>query len=246
MKYTSSMEAEGKRAQGNAWRERYLVDRAGSGREKRELAPTIEDVSGDPVVTCAVPTENISFIDGLNARLVTSGATSAPPDWHSVLAQAELDQERTRERVRADSAARFAEQQQWVEEDAAYQEEIEAEVQAQREAEDAARMQLSTQLAVPPDAIDVDALHYLMQQDLTEEELRTAWATKPWEQDLEDPTVTTDYDDLSWSGPEARFSAELQALIRPGETLWTLERNAAAAGFIQVADYLIWRSKPDA
>nr|UKE82748.1 hypothetical protein KXZ65_15495 [Pectobacterium sp. PL152] len=35
MKYTTSMEREGKKAAGKAWQERFLVDRVGSGREKR-------------------------------------------------------------------------------------------------------------------------------------------------------------------------------------------------------------------
>jgi hypothetical protein len=37
------------------------------------------------------------------------------------------------------------------------------------------------------------------------------------------------------------LSADLRSLVRPAETSWSLERNAAAAGFFVVADYLRWR-----
>jgi hypothetical protein len=35
------------------------------------------------------------------------------------------------------------------------------------------------------------------------------------------------------------------ALVKPGETAWLLERNAAAAGFIHVTDYLKWRAEQE-
>ncbi|CAH2916078.1 MAG: FIG00460623: hypothetical protein [uncultured Paraburkholderia sp.] len=41
----------------------------------------------------------------------------------------------------------------------------------------------------------------------------------------------------------AFYPPELRALIQPGETTWALERNAAAAGFYRVEDYLKWRAE---
>ncbi|WP_449632037.1 hypothetical protein [Rahnella aceris] len=43
MKYTTSMEREGKTAAGKVWQERNLSDRVGNSREKRGLPRMIED-----------------------------------------------------------------------------------------------------------------------------------------------------------------------------------------------------------
>ncbi|EOS93055.1 DNA mismatch repair protein MutL, partial [Erwinia tracheiphila PSU-1] len=58
-----------------------------------------------------------------------------------------------------------------------------------------------------------------------------AWARRTWQQ----------------KGPY-RPAAEAEQLperwkplVREGETRWSLERNAAAAGFFDVDDYLQWR-----
>ena len=93
MKYTMSMEGEGKRARGEAWRERYLVDRAGSGREKRGLPPTIEDVSDDPILVGAIPDEDTAFIAAQNRVRAAADIGPAAPDWTEVLLRAEADQQ---------------------------------------------------------------------------------------------------------------------------------------------------------
>ena len=92
-RYTMSMEGEGKRARGEAWRERYLVDRAGSGREKRGLPPTIEDVSDDPILVGAIPDEDTAFIAAQNRVRAAADIGPAAPDWTEVLLRAEADQQ---------------------------------------------------------------------------------------------------------------------------------------------------------
>lgn len=92
MKYTTSLEAEGKRARGEIWQERYLVDRAGNGREQRGLPRLIEDVSGDPVVFEPPPDENMAFISVVNASLSGLSAETMPPDWPRVMERAAADQ----------------------------------------------------------------------------------------------------------------------------------------------------------
>ena len=92
MKYTTSLEADGKRARGEIWRQRYLVDRAGNGREQRGLPRLIEDVSGDPVVLDSPPDENMAFIGRVNASLSGLGAATTRPDWSTVLERAASDQ----------------------------------------------------------------------------------------------------------------------------------------------------------
>lgn len=166
MKYTMSMEAEGKRAQGEAWRERYLVDRVGRGREKRHLPLAIEDVGGDPVMTGSIAEESQAIIESLNARLVDTGITSEQPDWTAVLTRAEEDQRRVSEQLRADSVAHFSTQVLWQEEDAEHRAQIEAGIGAQSDAEDVARQHYACLLGVPLDAIHHNALYYLMQNDL--------------------------------------------------------------------------------
>ncbi|ELF6204798.1 TPA: ATP-binding protein [Pseudomonas putida] len=92
MKYTTSLEAEGKQARGEIWRERYLVDRAGNGREQRGLPRLIEDVSGDPAVIDSPPDENLAFIGRINASLSGLATEATTPDWPSVLERAAVQQ----------------------------------------------------------------------------------------------------------------------------------------------------------
>lgn len=260
MKYTMSLEGEGKRARGEAWRERYLVDRAGSGREKRGLPPTIEDVTNDPIVVRAIPDENMNFIDYQNTLLTVADTGSPAPDWSEVLTRAEADQKLIEAQHRVDTAQRVAAQIQYDEEEATYWAEIEAYEKVQTEAEEAARRRFATLFNVQIEEVHLDALCYLLREDLSDEELHALWTAKPWEaEDLEDSGYDEfedcelkyadqpdDSQGASRDGPTAHFSEDLQALIRPGETAWTLERNAAAAGFFWVDDYLKWREEPDA
>lgn len=260
MKYTMSLEGEGKCARGEAWRERFLVDRAGSGREKRGLPPTIEDVTNDPIVVGAIPGENMAFIDYQNTLLVGNSTSPSPPSWMEVLTRAEADQKLVGAQLRADSAQRAAAQRQHDENETAYWAEIDACDKARTDAENAARQRYATLFNVPADAVDPDALCYLMREDLSEDQLHALWAAKPWEADDQEHSGYDEFEDCdleyadqpddpqgaSRGSSTVSFSEDLQTLIRPGETAWTLERNAAAAGFFRVGDYLKWREGPDA
>ncbi|MEX5685333.1 ATP-binding protein [Pseudomonas silesiensis] len=254
MKYTMSIESDGKRARGEAWRERYLVDRAGSGREKRGLPPAIEDVSNDPVIVGSVPDENMAFIERQNILLGGAGTCPPAPDWPDILARAEADQKLIERQLRVESKRGAATQIQ-INEEAAYWAEIEQSDQVQIDSENAARRRFAALFDVPFDEIDPDALCYLMHEGLTDEQLHFMWAAKPWEQDQYDGCegdfencglVNVDPDGERQGGSSTNattgFSADIQALIHPGETAWTLERNAAAAGFFHVEDYLKWRA----
>ncbi|EPB9494583.1 TPA: ATP-binding protein [Pseudomonas aeruginosa] len=242
MKYTMSMELEGKRAAGEAWRERYLVDRAGSGRTSRELAPVIEDVSADPVVVGAVPPENMQLINHQNSLLIESGVCPVAPDWEAILAQAQVDQASLDDRLRLQAEQFAAERRQAEEDVAAYWAEIERYEQTEREAESASRLRFAALFEVPAEEIHSDALHYLMHEELSDDQARSIWAAKPWLED-EDYDQADDLDlDNSGSDPVARLSEDAQTLVRPGETAWMLERNAAAAGFYRIEEYLKWRA----
>ncbi|MGP5109591.1 hypothetical protein ACTXNX_25395 [Pseudomonas helleri] len=263
MKYTMNLEGDGKRARGEAWRERFLVDRAGSGREKRDLPPTIEDVSNDPVVVGAIPDENMDFIDYQNTLLTVAGTCPPTPDWPEVLTRAEADQKLIEAQHRVDTAQCAAAQHQHDEDEAAYWAEIDAYEKAQTGADDAARQRFATPFHVQVEEVeevDPDALCYLLREDLSDDQLHALWTAKPWEADdqeysgddkfedgdLKDADQPDDPQGASHGGPTAHFSEDLQVLIRAGETTWSLKRNAAAAGFFRVGDYLKWREEPDA
>ena len=259
MKYTMSMEGEGKRARGEAWRERYLVDRAGSGRTKRGLSPAIEDVSNDPIVLGPVPEENVTIINYQNILFIEAGICPAPPDWLDVLARAQTDQNLIAEDLRTASEQRAAEQAQADEEDAAWWAEIEQSERAEIEAEITARQRFAVMFGVPLAEVHAEALYYLMREDLDDILLHDLWKEKPWEPDDAPPPGDGEFghyreedvdpddadSDGSPAGSTAHSSADLRPLIHPGETTWTLERNAAAAGFFRVDDYLKWRAGSD-
>ncbi|CAD0358988.1 hypothetical protein CFBP498_43100 [Xanthomonas hortorum pv. vitians] len=118
MKYTGSMEAEGKRAQGEAWRKRYLVNRASDSRLKRGLSPTIEDVSDDPVVVGAIPDESMAFIDYQNTLMADAVVTAEPPNWTEILIRAAHDQKHISMQVSANAKQRITTQRQWIDQDA--------------------------------------------------------------------------------------------------------------------------------
>jgi hypothetical protein len=245
MKYTTSMESEGRKASGNAWRERYLVDRVGSGRVKRGLSPAIEDLSAEPLVRAEVPAENMALINVVNAELISRGVCPQPPDWLAVLQQAALDQveiaKQNRERVETETK----EHESWM---------------------DHARKRVSAILEVGPEALSDEAVYHLSsvwEHTGLDDEVRVAWERKEWEAEHEefdysdylDESMT--FEELEQMELEAEAQAEAQRtqgdarllvaedcrdLVQEGESLWSLERNAAAAGFWNVEAYLKWRA----
>lgn len=85
---------------------------------------------------------------------------------------------------------------------------------------------IATLLQVPQETIVDDILYWMMGEN--ESAIRQYWVEKPWEQ-----------------RPMSKHSADVEALIKLGETVWLLERNAAAAGVMRVEDYLTWRSEQE-
>ncbi|WP_217281853.1 ATP-binding protein [Burkholderia gladioli] len=85
-----------------------------------------------------------------------------------------------------------------------------------------------------------------------EGEIRRLWAEKPWEKDTDDVGLETEEEGVVRSNappvrpkddPRNRLAEKYHSLIAAGETWWSVERNAAAAGFHRVEDYLSWRSE---
>lgn len=245
MKYTISMESEGKKASGNAWRERYLVDRVGSGRVKRGLSPAIEDLTTEPLVRAEVPVENMALISVVNAGLISRGVCPQPPDWLAVLQQAAIDQVEIAKQNSERVETATKEHETWME---------------------AARNRLSAFLEVGLDALNDEAVNHLIwvwEYTRLDDEVRVAWERKEWETEHEEYDYSDNFDENltveepEQMDPESEAQAEAQRtqgdarllvaedcrdLVQEGESLWSLERNAAAAGFWNVEEYLKWRA----
>jgi hypothetical protein len=84
MKYTTSLEHEGKKPEGNAWRERYLIDRAGNGRMKKGLGEMVDSVTKEEL-EAAAPDENTSLINFINQNLNLAGINPPPPNWNDII-----------------------------------------------------------------------------------------------------------------------------------------------------------------
>lgn len=245
-KYTYSLENEGKKQTGQAWHERVLADRAGKGRQKRGLPRVIEGVEDDPAVRAFVPDENVELIDRINTRLTLAGLCPPPPDWDEVAARARHKAEEAwQEVVESKAAAARA--------DALRNEEFDQQCRA-----------IAAVLGVELADISEEAMNHLWCFGETDEDLRRIWANKEWDRsgELYDPDGEVDpgddYEDYMKAvaegdaqlqarqearqrTPHSHLDENLWPLIREGETWWMLERNAAAAGFYRVSEYLEWR-----
>ncbi|WP_371321928.1 ATP-binding protein [Pseudomonas ficuserectae] len=251
MKYTTSMEMEGKRATGNAWGELHLVRRVGTGRMKRGLSDAIEDDSEDPIVSTPVPEQDMVLLSRINAGLIDKGVCPPPPDWNRVIEQAKADQVANSERLRAKREADEAE--------------YERISQALDEATEKAKPEVARILDMPLADIPAGALDYLghlLATGSDKQEIRSEWECQFAEpEDI--PAAALEY--LLTTGgdaqemrsedqanleqlaadqaddPRRKLAKEYHVMVEPGETWWVLERNAAAAGFWRVEDYLKWR-----
>ncbi|MDR6397975.1 ATP-binding protein [Herbaspirillum seropedicae] len=235
MKYTTSMENEGKKAAGNAWRERFLIERAGSGREKRGMAAALTDSVPGDVLAFVVPEENADLISRINDTLIDAGVSPPEPDWNTVFKTA-------REIQIAEDAnlARVGEQQRQA------LSELDAELDAHYLAE---KNRISAELGEDvPDAFISDL------EGLTGDALRKAYEDpQAWWNDVPSPEEIAQaaaYEEAQLAALVAEEAQEpvkpipesFRDMVQPGETMWSLERNAAVAGFVYVRDYLAWRN----
>lgn len=120
----------------------------------------------------------------------------------------------------------------------------------QYEREESAR--IAQVLGLPVDEISQGTFHRLWEEPA--DEITRLWAEKPWEkvaEDFRDMVLDSlgDEDDPHQEPPVERDADPRSGLdkkyhphINKGETKWSLERNAAAAGFFRVQDYLEWRA----
>jgi hypothetical protein len=208
----------------------------------------IEDLSVHPLVTAQVFPEDADLIATINANLIERGACPPPPDWDEVRRQARETQARRAESWQAEMDER-ADCARLSEED---------------EREERAR--IAGILSVAVEDIHPLAWTWLLYED--EDQINFAWSEKPWERACEEEPDLSDMafsdmgldeqfdhyptleefeadaraaEDLA-NDPANRLDEQYQKLVQAGETWWSLERNAAAAGYFRVEDYLLWRA----
>lgn len=249
MKYTMSMEKEGQKATGNAWGERRLVERVGTGRMDRGLSAAIEDVSAHPIVSTPVPEQDMALLSRINTGLMDKGICPPPPDWQHVVEQARQDQVLASEQGRE---LKMLEQ--------AYAENQSRDIDRQlKDAESRIAEILGLAVADIPQHILIELCDAWVFHGYPEQAIRDIWQEEHerWvaiesgdmidESDFE-PFSDEDYYPFPDEEPKkdvddplAQLDSDCHALVKPGETWWMLDRNSASAGFWRVEDYLKWR-----
>lgn len=243
MKYTSSLEKEGKTKPGKkAWRERYLLDRMGNGRVKKGLPNESSNQSENLMLYAEVPVQDANLIDCINAQLILSGACPPPPNWNEVVERARQEQLRLAEKLRQQAnrdRSEIEEFDQWMDQG----------IQAERE-------HCAKILGISTEEVPLAMMSYLSFSEGTPDEyVHELWESKPWEfvEGVQNIEMQTEEEEESgndkWiddavqeiNNPKTRVNREFWHFIKDGETLWSLERNAAAAGFVNLDDYIQWR-----
>lgn len=228
MKYTMSLERESNKSSGLAWSERILIDRVGNGRQKKGLARAIEDVSDDPIVQSYVPDENVSLIDQINTDLFNRGLCPDAPKWEEILERSRYTgRSGDNNHASSDDFDPFEEAYLDMMQDIYVMEQLQE------------RERICNIIGVSITDIEEKILVYL--EDESEDEIRRLWATKPWliENEHKEEHYKEKEEDQN---PFLVIDDKYHRLIEQGETVWSLRRNAAAAGFHIIQDYLLWRS----
>lgn len=239
VKYTTSMENEGKKAAGSAWRERFLTDRAGSGRIDKGLSPLIDDPMQSPDIAEPIPAENMALIRHVNLLLESQVDQPAKPAWDSILVQAVDDQ--------------AANLQAHLEIEDAQRQLHEEHEREQAEMMEDARRKFAGYLGIEPHELLNSILEFLMYDtDWSEAQVRKAWEEESWLRvfDFDGDDFFDDMGERAELGCEPDDKQPHEVLVtndlaHSGESEWSLERNTAAAGFLRVEDYLKWRAEAE-
>lgn len=114
------------------------------------------------------------------------------------------------------------------------------------------RERIARILNIQAEEISDNGLGYLaLAVDGGEEWIKKMWQEDGWSNFVDDER-DTDFDRDNYSVSDSDVTDDgkseldtldttLRQLVKPEETLWTLEINAAAAGFFGVEEYLRWR-----
>ncbi|RLM24764.1 DNA mismatch repair protein MutL [Brenneria alni] len=239
MKYTTSMESAGKKAAGKAWQERFIVDRVGSGREKRGLPRLIDETQISKDINAAIPAEPSSFIRLVNLQLRQHGDFKPEPDWNEVMLEGIVSEV-------SQSQQKFEDGCEWLDwalgtseekgsiDDREYQEFLDQVNHDAHMQEQIERERMLSILGIGSEALTEHIFYFLYYETSDDDDLRAAWQEKRWERVDDEPTLPV---------PE-----HWKPYMNPGETRWMIERNAAAAGFSGwegELGYLRWRTEQE-
>jgi hypothetical protein len=109
MKYTTSLEGQGKRVGGKLWRERWLTERASTGRLKKGLPDVTDDTGMAKVVSAPVESEDEQLLNRLNLQLASAGHAQVPdPDRTAVIVEG-LNESQRRRAERTEEMRQMAE-----------------------------------------------------------------------------------------------------------------------------------------
>ncbi|MGQ5291604.1 ATP-binding protein [Pectobacterium actinidiae] len=241
MKYTTSMEREGKKAAGKAWQERFLVDRVGSGREKRGLPRLTDETKISEEINEVVPDEPVSLIQLINFQLRQQCGAGPEPDWNEVILEGIVSEIKLSQQKNVEDGGEWldwvlggAEGKERID-DREYQEFMEQVNLDMHKQDQEERARMLSVLGINSVLLTEDIFYFLYFETSDDDDLRAAWQEKRWEQEPDD-------------GSELLIPESWTPYMRPEETRWMIERNAAAAGFCgwqAELDYLRWRTEQD-
>lgn len=254
-KYMTSIEKQGKKQRGEAWREQYMISRAGSGREKAGLPNAFvdNDIKNADISESESDHENIAFLEDLNNSF-KSAENHIEPDWKSVFEAAVKSQ------VTRDSQLHERRKTDLAEEIAAY--EAGKQQLAERikgfnlphpvnpELAEEFNQHLDYFMAYASDQEIINALTipgYINSRLCCDEYYDDEPYDDAWDAHFEETEAERAQEEIERENqkidPKYKdyVDDELQHLIRDGETQWSLQRNAAASGFWCIDDYLMWR-----
>lgn len=250
MKYTTSMENEGKKAAGKAWQERYLSDRVGNGREKRGLPRLIDEASLAADIHADVPEENPLLITRLNLQLRHGSDPRPEPDWDYVKLNGILTflrKEEARRQITVTNALRFDYDAADQDDDPEWLPSLQDDEDNQAQYVEQEKDRIAGLLNIHRDLLADNIFFFLWLETDNEDDLLAAWQEKRWEgrESVDDWLCS---DDQSWEEAQEAIPEDWKPYLRPGETRWMIERNAAAAGFTFMGHfraelyYLKWRA----
>lgn len=253
MKYTTSMESDGKKASGRAWQERYLSDRVGNGREKRGLPRLVNDADLQKDINSTVPKENPLLIKRLNLQLRQEHDPLSDTDWDAVKLDGIIAVIRKAEARHAMNLAYAWEDDCEMairEQDPVWQQiqqEEDEQDRAVMESTEKERIRIAGLLNIHSELLIDDIFYFLLFDTNGDDDLITAWQEKRWEDGGKDYDFSCN-EDVENNVPDV-IPHEWQPYLCAGETRWMIERNAAAAGFSSFhaeLDYLQWRKDQEA
>lgn len=248
-KYTTSLEGAGKRAAGTVWRERWLEEKASTGRQNKGLPGLISSDGMAEAVSAPAEPEDKARLSFLNLAL--RDATAGPsvmPDWPSVIVDGIQKALTGREDYLRDRQL----MEKWYAANGVADEEDAADELMWLESR---KMHY---LSILPGATEENltdqAIGFLTYETSTREEELEAWGIRAWDnmalwnarnspsQDEAEYLYEPDFEQST----EKSIPDDWLPFLHEGETRWMISRNAAAAGFMREVDYLRWRQGNEA